>query len=187
MKKTTVFVVLAALLLLFSFDPVYAQIVSRGTPNVRVLTNARRFVPPPDRKAEKSDSLKKIYLELKVGMSLQEVHDLAEKHYPKLKLEDTDIWGETSNASQDCSALSWVLGTGGNVTIGAGHAKTGKETPARLYRIVLRIDFDKELKLKNAVYIRNNEKDFKRIEPGDSQFSAKADERKALVGDGYCK
>lgn len=138
-----------------------------------IFVYAQAFVPPPGRRGEQPDSLKRIYLELKIGMTLAEVRNLAQKHYPKLELKDTDIWGRFDSS---LPYFSWVLGAGEKRKINVG-SKPG-DGIAYVSRLFLRIDFDDKSKLFNAVYVRDNKKGFK-------EGRSVVEERLALVGDGY--
>lgn len=134
---------------------------------------SQAFVPPPDRRS--GDPLIKVYSELKVGMTLSEVRDIAEKYYPNCKLEDTDIWGRFNSK---LPYFSWVLGAG-QKRLANVNSKSG-EGVAKTARIFLRVDFDSNSKLINAVYVRDSKKGFK-------QYKSVLEERRALVGDGYYK
>ncbi len=130
----------------------------------------------------KPDPLSNVYSELKVGMTLSQVRDMAEKYYPNCRLQDTDIWGPHEFLDHPGDPfLSWVLGIDGKPI------RTESGELSQLHRIFLRMDFDKNLKLLNAVYVRSNKKDFKDIKAGTDKFAMRIEERKALVGDGYYK
>lgn len=152
---------------LFSCMAVMALVLGMGG-----ITRARSFVSLPD--GGTGDQLNKIYSELRVGMTLAEVRDLAEKHYPNLKLEDTDIWGRFD--SNLLPYFSWVIGAGEKRRINV-HSKSG-DGIAYVSRLFLRTDFDDKSKLINAVYIRSGKKGFK-------EGKSIVEEHKALVGDGY--
>lgn len=143
------------------------------------FTYAQSLPPIPGTLSEKVDPLKKIYSELKVGMTFKEVRNLAEKHYPNCQLQDTDVW-EFAHDQTSPLAFSWVLGIDRKLIRVNG-------TAANLHRVVLRLDFDDSQRLINAVYSRANTRDFKKIKKGATEFAFGEDENLALVGDGYYK
>ncbi len=125
--------------------------------------------------AKKPDSLRQIYSNLKVGMTMADTLKLATKYYPNCKLKDTDIW-DHEYGTESVTIFSWLL------VVDSFEIDALRNS---LARVTLRIDFDKKtLQVVNAIYVR--EKDKKTMLRGlKTGIFAKAEERLALVGDGY--